>query len=352
MSLAMQGYGGSFDPGSSDLFDLHVLRMTGQEFLLKVPPTMLGREVRQIVSKKFPSKRGAKLVLHHGTSELALNQTMEEQGIVREAGTLSCTHVPANLFAARCFVQGLTTCEEALEGLTHMTLKQPGQQHWNYLPETLESLTFGTDFNQGLCDMHMLTRLQSLTFGARFNQSLDRVTLPPSLETLTFGADFNQGLEAVTLPASLQALTLGRGFSHSLEGVTLPPSLETLAFQSGIVCYWYPDQGNIVTFGFNNSLERVILPSNLQTLTFGDRFNQSLERVILPSNLQTLTFGDRFNQSLDRVTLPPSLETLTFGADFNQGLEAVTDPPSQSPTVDSGSWLQPQLGGSDSATQS
>ena len=123
----MQGYGGSFDPGSSDLFDLHVLRMTGQEFLLKVPPTMLGREVRQMASKKFSSKRGAKLILHHGTAaSLGLNQTLQEQGIVSDATILSCTYMPANLYDdAWCFIQELATPEEefALEGLTHLTLK-------------------------------------------------------------------------------------------------------------------------------------------------------------------------------------------------------------------------------------
>ena len=118
MALAMQGYaGGSFDPGSSNLFDLHVQCMTGEELLLKVSPSMLGRRVRQLVLQKLASKRGAKLLLHHGSAALALNQTLQEQGIVSETKTLSAlsaTYMPANLYAAACFLQGLSTSEEAL----------------------------------------------------------------------------------------------------------------------------------------------------------------------------------------------------------------------------------------------
>lgn len=36
----------------------------------------------------------------------------------------------------------------------------------------------------------------SLTFGTEFNQGLDGVTLPKSLQSLTFGAEFNRGLDA------------------------------------------------------------------------------------------------------------------------------------------------------------
>jgi len=100
--------------------------MTGEGVILKVSPAMLGREVRQMASKNFSSKRGAKLILHHGTAALGLNQTLQEQGIVSDATILSCTYMPANLYDdAWCFIQELATPEEefALEGLTHLSLK-------------------------------------------------------------------------------------------------------------------------------------------------------------------------------------------------------------------------------------
>ena len=253
MALAMQGYaGGSFDPGSSNLFDLHVQCMTGEGLLLKVSPSMLGRRVRQLVLQKLASKRGAKLLLHHGSAALALNQTLQEQGIVSETKTLSAlsaTYMPANLYAAACFLQGLSTSEEALEGLTCLTLKEPGQ-YLRYLPESLESLTVEFNSNEGLTEMTLPSSLQTLTFYHCFNQSLERVTLPPGLQTLSFGDDFNQSLERVTLPPSLQTLTLAYRFNQSLKAVIFPEKLEHL----------------LLGWGFRQDLEGVVLPSSLKTL--------------------------------------------------------------------------------------
>eukprot|EP00435_Cladocopium_sp_Y103_P016869 s1943_g4.t1 len=317
---------------TGELLQPKVQCMTGEGLLLNVSPSMLGREVRQMVSKKLALKRGAKLVLHHGTAALGLNQTLQEQGIVSDFTILSCTYMPANLYAAGCFIQGLSTSEEALEGITCFTLKLPGE-YLHHLPESLEDLTVGFNSNQGLNEMTMPNGLQTLTFGRDFNQSLEGVTLPSSLQTLTFGGCCNQSFEGVTLPPSLEALTFGHNFNQSLEGVTLPPSLQTLTFgqnfNKSLAGVTLPSSLQTLTFGqnFNQSLAGVTLPSSLKTLTFGYDFNQSFEGVPLPPSLQTLTFGGSFNQSFEGVTLPPSLQALTLGHNFNQSLEGVTLPP-------------------------
>ena len=80
--------------------------------------------------------------------------------------------------------------------------------------------------------------LQTLTFGSAFNQSLESVTLPRSLQNLTFGSELNQNLERVTLPSGLQALTFGSTFNQSLECVTLPPSLQDLTFGTELIRAW------------------------------------------------------------------------------------------------------------------
>jgi hypothetical protein len=107
MSLSVGYAGQSSDPESLEMFDLHVQCMSGNGLLWRVSPATLGREVRQMASKHFASKAGAKLVLYHGTAALVLNQTLQEQGILSEAATLSCTYVPTNLYFAWCYVQGL-----------------------------------------------------------------------------------------------------------------------------------------------------------------------------------------------------------------------------------------------------
>merc|ERR1719174_3093759 len=56
--------------------------------------------------------------------------------------------------------------------------------------------------------------LQSLTFGRNFNKSMENVTLPSGLQSLTFGDYFNQSMDDVTLPSSLQSLTFGYCFNQ------------------------------------------------------------------------------------------------------------------------------------------
>ena len=99
-----------------------------------------------------------------------LDQTLRQQGLVGEFVTLSYVYVPMELAA------------------------------WKYLRgEQVEDEEFS---------LHGLTRiegLQRLELRANFNGSLAqfRVTLPAALQTLTFGSGFNQTLD-VPLPARLQ----------------------------------------------------------------------------------------------------------------------------------------------------
>lgn len=90
----------SFDVGGNpDMIDVHVLLMTGDEMVLRIPGSTLGREVRQMVAEKVTSKPGRKLVLHHGVDKLVLCQSLHGQGC---AGTvaLTCTFCKTDLYAA------------------------------------------------------------------------------------------------------------------------------------------------------------------------------------------------------------------------------------------------------------
>jgi hypothetical protein len=232
--------GGSVVPScGEDSIDISVRCLNGEGCVLKLFGSCTGQEVYRMASKELPAKKGGKLTLHHIDSPLILHKALHEQGILGKAATLSCTYIPTDLHAAWCTVEGLPDSEGeiALEGLTRIA-GATTTEYLNYLPKSLEHLTF---------DRH-------------FNQSLDRVTLPSSLQSLTFGSMFNLSLEQVTLPSSLQSLTFGSNFNHSLDRVTLPSSLKSLTFGSM----------------FNQSLDEVTLPSSLQSLTFGSMFNQSL----------------------------------------------------------------------------
>ena len=152
---------------------------------------------------------------------------MQEQGIVSQAETLTCTCVPTDLYAAWQTVHGFQVSqgEFALEGVTRIEGATTGE-YLHHIPPTLEHLSFDRDFNQSLEGVTLPSSLQSLRFRECFDQSLKGVTLPSSLQSLSFDPDFNQSLEEVTLPSSLQSLTFGECFDQSLKEVTLPSSLE------------------------------------------------------------------------------------------------------------------------------
>eukprot|EP00435_Cladocopium_sp_Y103_P021588 s2044_g5.t1 len=237
MSSAQHGY---VDPPSADKgaadetdnIDLQMLCLSGEGVTLSVPRSMLGNDLRRLMSQKFPCKPGANLAVHHVNGKLVMDQTLEKQGIVGST-MLSCTYIPTNVYAAWRYIRGLPTCQRefALEGVTQLEGVMPGE-HLHHLPCSLANLSFGHDFNQSLERVTLPLSLQSLSFGHKFNQSLERVTLPSSLQSLSLGHEFNQSLELVTLPSSLQSLSLGHEFNQSLERVTLPSSLQNLSFGS------------------------------------------------------------------------------------------------------------------------
>ena len=205
------------DKGAADETDeveLQVLCLTGEGITFSVSRSMLGSDLRRLVSEKLPCKPGAKLVVLHVNGHLKLDENLAQQGMVGKSATLSCTYIPTNVYAAWLYVCGdateLLNCERefALEGVTHLEAATHGE-YLHHLPRSLASITCGLYFNQSLERVTLPWSLKSLSFGNVFNQSLERVTLPWSLQSLSFGNAFNQSLERVTLPWSLQSLSFG-----------------------------------------------------------------------------------------------------------------------------------------------
>ena len=120
MSGGQHGYvDPSTDEGAADETDkvnLQVLCLTGEGVTLSVPRSMLGYDLRRLLSEKLPRKPGAKLAVHHVNAKLTLDQTLGEQGIVGKSAMLSCTYTPTNVYTAWCYVCGLPTCERATRG--------------------------------------------------------------------------------------------------------------------------------------------------------------------------------------------------------------------------------------------
>ena len=114
---------GNLDPSSTDKdaadetdeVELHVLCLTGEGVTFSVSRSMLGSDLRRLVSEKLPCKPGAKLVVLHVNGQLKLDENLAERGMVGKSATLSCTYIPTNVYAAWLYVCGcaseLLNCE-------------------------------------------------------------------------------------------------------------------------------------------------------------------------------------------------------------------------------------------------
>ena len=205
-STASSSAAGYVDANSAtDLIDLHVLCFNGEGCMVTLRGSSLGLEAHLAISKQLPPKEGAKIILYHVDSRVMLHQTLNDQGIIGKAATLSCTYVPTNLCAAwRCIMElPGPEADLSLEGITRVEGIEKRHSLQHQFPKTLTHMALSNSFNEKLEQVTLPSSLQTLTFGECFNQSLELVTLPNSLQTLTFGYRFDQSLEQVTLPNSL-----------------------------------------------------------------------------------------------------------------------------------------------------
>ena len=126
----------SADKGAADETDeveLQVLCLAGEGVRLSVSRSMLGSDLRRLVSKKLSCKPGAKLVVHHVNRKLKLHENLGDQGIIGQTAVLSCTYIPTDVYTAwRYACDELPNCDRecALEGVTHLE----GATHGEYLP--------------------------------------------------------------------------------------------------------------------------------------------------------------------------------------------------------------------------
>lgn len=160
-------------------------------------------------------------------------------------------------------------------------------------------IRFGTlsTFNQPV-NNHLPTTLQSLVFGSHFNQNVNH--LPPTLSILGFGESFNQPIHQ--LPNTLQYIEFGREFNQNIDSLSSLTNLTHLCF------------GN----EFNQPTN--YLPQNLTYLQYGTCFNQPVDSLSSLSSLDYLVFGSNFNHPINGI-LPKSLTTVQFGEHFKQSVE-------------------------------
>jgi hypothetical protein len=177
------------------------------------------------------------------------------------------------------------------------------------IPDNVQFLNMGYFFyKHPITTGELPTKLRCLTMGHWFNKPFDEDVLPESLESLILGNQFNQKFGLRSLPSHLKLLRIGYNFNQTWDQGVLPDSLQSL----------------VLGHDFNQPFAKGVLPGGLKLLALGSYFNQRFLEGVLPFDLLSLTVGHNFDQQFDQGVLPAGLQCLAldhcFDQPFHQGV--------------------------------
>ena len=115
---------GSVCQNAPVLMKLEVMNLCGECMLtLKVPQSMLGRDLWKMILKHVPCKPGLQLIVSFNASKLFLNESLQRQGLGGEKLQVSAVYMPINLPSAWHFAHGLHVVDEefSLNGIATVT---------------------------------------------------------------------------------------------------------------------------------------------------------------------------------------------------------------------------------------
>jgi hypothetical protein len=159
-------------------------------------------------------------------------------------------------------------------------------------------------------------------FNHRLKQisSFDLKLLPDTIEVLEFGDEFNQ--EITYLPKNLKKIKFGPYFNRKILPEILPNGIEELEFgyYYNQTIPKYPSNLKILKFGRNFSCNLINLPDDLISLEIGEKFNTKLN---LPSKLEILKFNENCEFQLleGKLELPDSIRILELPKQYNYKLK-------------------------------
>ena len=98
------------------------------------------------------------------------------------------------------------------------------------MPNNLQQLTFGWNFNKKIKKNILPNNLQQLTFDfySRFNQKIKKDVLPKNLQYLTFGRYFNKKIKKDVLPKKIIKLTSYNYINIRIKNNIIPYNIEQL----------------------------------------------------------------------------------------------------------------------------
>ncbi len=139
-------------------------------------------------------------------------------------------------------------------------------QNLDWLPSNIKKIKFGFNFSPGTIEF--IDPIEHLEFGYRFNGIVLRY--PTELKYLKFGRNFNQNLN--NLPEKLINLSINERYRLPIN--KLPSSLEILEFDysaeynGDIMCI--PDSTHTIILGKYMVTNKINIPTNLKKITYSE----------------------------------------------------------------------------------
>jgi len=196
----------------------------------------------------------------------------------------------------------------------------------------LKYLRFGNDFNRSLKEANC-ENLETLIFGSQFNQPLREYE---KLSKLIFGAAFNQIIKS-EIP-NVKKISFGRCFDHpivfkskleklQIDGIfNLDLNLNNFEFLTHVMISGDFDKKLNISLLFLEELDLgcsrfdsalILQCPELKKLKLSPYFNRRLD--LFCGKLISIIFGSCFNKPVNQ--LPESLKELKFGGNFNQSID-------------------------------
>ena len=187
---------GSMEEGPIDYIELDVLSISCECMLtLNVSDSMLGRDLWKTILDKVPCEPGLQLVVSH-TSRLALNESLQQQGLGGQGAQVSATYTPVNLCAALHFARGGSIADEefSLNGIIEVT----GASHemaalLHNLPDSLRTLTFVSWFQSETSLCEITTRPANFNFWRRLQSEPGQFDMASRPSMRDFWWEFQSG---------------------------------------------------------------------------------------------------------------------------------------------------------------
>jgi hypothetical protein len=191
----------------------------------------------------------------------------------------------------------------------------------NYLPNSIEYLTFGINYNQKI--QYLPKNLRYLSLGKSFNQHTGNLRKLKKLTKLSITNPYCSYKNTIPISCKTLTILIGNFFIRSSRIPESIINLRLVSYRSNVIYDLDPGMipdhiTELRLYGINQPIKNLV-HKNLKTLILGYNFNKPIDGC-LNEGLICLNLGDSFNQSIEN-NIPSTILDLTFGRKFDYPID-------------------------------